>query len=76
MHEPRRLYFVYLSCWPLRLLFGDFLLLIDLEVESVILSDVACKRNHHRVSRFKSKLICKRYIDGLIGWFLNSLNLF
>ena len=57
VQESRRFNFVYLGFWPLRLVSSDFLLLLNLEVESEVFRGVASKLDHHGVGRLKSKLI-------------------
>ncbi len=47
MQETGRFNFVNLGFWPLRLVFSDFLLLLNLEVESEDFRVVARKLDHH-----------------------------
>lgn len=76
MQETGRFNFVNLGFWPLRLFFCDFLLLLNLEVESEGFCGVASKLDHHGVGRLKSKLIRQRNVDSLVCRFLGSFYLF
>ncbi len=76
MQETGRFNFVNLSFWPLRLVFSDFVLLLNLEVESEGFRVVASKLDHHGVGRPKSKLTRQRNVDCLVCRFLGSFYLF